>query len=383
MSDDNYLTEQFDTFIENISDRADQEKLFFTAGIVELLRHTKAQKTVLALAELLVSLPAVDWDRIPFSITKTLLSKTYTSLVWSCGVPVKMTDEILLLGLLEFLRRFQTEPPTEQLLKDIVKKIATAVADEIKTEKPPALKANPVPELFNHRLSQRVFEPTNVTDDILAKLDAKLVYFSAPISEKSMGPEIRGLAFDNGTNRYFVLLESGEFITVPKDYEHLRIVKCDVLFPGAPTSLFLALGVAAPLLETYAVISKPQLEFIINGGLGKMLHPLHGGVAGVEDISALEHAFDIGQESAMIGVPGATGPVGATTRFPIPDTDLFVVLTASRDAHGPYSTAELIRADAKGADTVLMRHETPRLYSLRGVYLFPLKDRLISLVIIF
>jgi hypothetical protein len=49
MSDDNYLTEQFDTFIENISEHSAEDKLFLTAGLVELLRRTKTQKTGLAI----------------------------------------------------------------------------------------------------------------------------------------------------------------------------------------------------------------------------------------------------------------------------------------------------------------------------------------------
>ena len=377
---DNPLTEPFDRFIENISDHNADDKLLFTAGIVELLRHAKSSKVETSLAELLVSLPVVEWSKIPFSITKALLSTRAKNMVVSLGVPHDLVTDALLSGFLIFLSRFNDSPRTEDALFDAIKDVAEAIGSEYKPPKPAP---TTTPELFNHRLVQRVFEPANVTDDVLSKLDAKLVYYSAPVSTGKLGPEIRGLAFDNGTNRYFILLESGEFVTVPKDYEHLRLVNCSVLFPGVPTALFLALGVAAPLLETYAVISKEQLAFILAGNLGKPTKPLYGGVTAVDDINALERAFDIGRESAMLGFTGATGPSGATVRFPIPETDTVVVLTASQDAYGPYSTARLVREDDKGNETILMRHETPRLYSLRGVYLFPLKDQLISLVSIF
>jgi hypothetical protein len=261
-------------------------------------------------------------------------------------------------------------------------KIREVVAEILEDDEPQP-EARKTPELFNHWLLKRVFEPETVTDDVLAKLDAKLVYFAAPLNGGVKGPEIRGLAFDNGTNQYFVLLESGEFVRVPKDYEHLRIVNKDVLFPDMPTALFLTLCIAAYQLEIYAVLAKAQYDYIVAGNLGKPIKPMAQAIANVEDIAALEHVFDIGRESASIGNAGVTGPTGASVRFPIPDTDLFVVLDANQDAHGPYSTARLVRVNETGTETVLMRHETPRLYSLRGVYLFPLKDQLISLTIIF
>ena len=107
------------------------------------------------------------------------------------------------------------------------------------------------------------------------------------------------------------------------------------------------------------------------------------GVANVDDFKPLEHVFDTGREAARMGVTGATGPVGASVRFLVPATDTAVVLEAQHDAYGPYSTARLIEAGPHGKDVVIMRHEAPRHYSLRGVYLFPLQDRLISLTAIF
>lgn len=382
MSNENHIATSFDSFLENLPEQDASSKLFFTAGIVELLRHSKSAKTGLAIAELLASLPVVEWSRIPFSITKTILSDKYKSLVRKLGVPDDLATDVLLTGLLAFLSRMQDQSPTEALLQEVVTDVAREVAESFKDDQP-AEPATQPPELFNHWLVRRVFEQEDITDDTLAKLGSHLVYFRAPLSPKTLGPEIRGLAFDNGTNQYYILLESGEFVKVPKDYEHMRIVNRDVLFPDIPSALFLAMSIAAQQLEMYAVISKPQLDYVAAGNLGKPLKPVVQAVADAEDIVALEHVFDIGREAARIGVTGATGPTGATVRFPIPDTDLCVVLDANQDTHGPYSTARLVRANETGTDVVLMRHETPRLYALRGVYLFPLKDQLISLTVMF
>lgn len=381
MNDENHIATSFDSFLENLSEQDSATKLFFTAGIVELLRHSKSAKTGLAIAELLVSLPVVEWSRIPFSITKTILSDKYKTLVKQLGVPAEFATDVLLSGLLAFLSRMQEQPPTEALLQEVVSDVAREVAESLKDEQP-AADAKPAPELFNSWMVRRVFESGELTDDTVIKLGAQLVYFRAPLSPKTLGPEIRGVAFDNGTNQYYILLESGEFLKVSKDYEHLRIVTCDA-WTVAPASLFLALGIAAQQLEMYAVISKPQLDYIAAGNLGKPLKPVVQAVANAEDVVALEHVFDIGREAARIGATGATGPTGATVRFPIPNTDFCVVLDANQDAHGPYSTARLVQANETGTDVVLMRHETPRLYSLRGVYLFPLKDQLISLTVMF
>lgn len=383
MNDENHLTGPFDSFLDNISDCTSSEKLFFTAGIVELLRHAKSNKVGLAMAELLASLPETDWHSVPFSFTKTLLADKTKADVSQCGIPAAMVSDVLLTGFMAFLGRMQAgEKPTEALLQAAVKDVATEVAALYKQPAVVPKKKEP-PELFNHWLVKRVFSPEEITDDVLTKLDAKLVYFSAPLGGGLVGPEIRGVAFDNGTNQYFILLESGEFVKVPKTYEHMRLVNRNVLAPDMPTALFLALSIIAEQLEIYAVISKPQFEYIAAGSLGKTLKPIVQAVAAVEDIAALEHVFDTDQECARLGGAGATGPTGATVRFPIPETDLCVVLAANQDAHGPYSTARLVRENETGTDVVLMRHETPRLYSLRGVYLFPLKDRLISLTVIF
>lgn len=379
MSEENPIATSFDSFIENLSGQT-SEKLFLTAGIVELLRHSKSAKTGLALAELLASLPEIEWSRIPFSITKTILSDKYKNMVRQIGVPDDTVPSVLLTALCDFLSNIAAAPLNEELLQQKIREWAES-AVENDDDEPSAEKQSA--ELFSHWLVRRVFAQEDITDDTLAKLGSHLVYFRAPLSEKTLGPEIRGLAFDNGTNQYYLLLESGEFLKVPKDYEHMRIVNRDVLFPDVPSALFLAMSIAAQQLEMYAVISMPQFEYVAAGNLGKPLKPVVQAVAAAEDIVALEHVFDIGREAARIGVTGATGPAGASVRFPIPDTDLFVVLDANQDAHGPYSTARLVRENETGTDVVLMRHETPRLYSLRGVYLFPLKDQLISLTVMF
>ena len=123
-----------------------------------------------------------------------------------------------------------------------------------------------------------------------------------------------------------------------------------------------------------------QAEAIRSGKLGKFFKMHFLGVCDADDLRPLEHVFDIGREAIRMGVTGATGPVGAMVRFPVPNMDVEVVIEAQQDTAGPYCVARLCRSDKHAnKDVVLMRHETPRLQSVRGVYLFPLQDCVVSL----
>jgi len=61
-----------------------------------------------------------------------------------------------------------------------------------------------------------------------------------------------------------------------------------------------------------------------------------------------------------------------------------VVIDARYSPTGAYGVSRLVRTDAVGDDTTLMRHDTPRQFTARGIYLFPTKDDgLVALTAIF
>lgn len=387
-NEENFLA-PFDAFLTGLDKHDEEEKLFILAGLIELLRHTKSATDVFHIAELLVALMQryPDWSRIPFSITKTLLSKGCRDDVQKLGVPAEHVTTVLRTGFLLFLDEFQADQTADISYDNLwanIKLVAETSFPPTQKEPPPNPKLPVVsPEIFNPRLVRRVFTAVKFTPELAEQLRLHVVTYRAPVSDGRLGPATRGLAVQ-ANSHFNVFLETGEFLAVGRDYEHIKISTAPEDFKNLNPTALLVLVAAAAELEEFAVLDSDQLEAIRGGKLGKICVPHLRGVADVDDLTPLEHVFDIGRSAARIGSTGATGPTGAVVRFPIPAAgNKAVVIEAQQDAFGPYSTARLVAAGADGKDTVLLRHEAPRHYSLRGVYLFPLQDCLVSLTAIF
>lgn len=380
------LTEPFGKFLNGLDHHNPKERLFLACGLVELLRHTRSATDLFSMMSLLETVQYIDWARIPFSLTKTLLSDKYHNMVRKAGVPEDLIPEVLQTALVLFVDKMWAmtpAAPTEAMLQEVVEAVAASTVETIKPE-PEANPKLPVvsPEIFNARLVRRVFEPEAFTADVAAALRLDVVTYRGVLPNKSCGPMVRGVAFQNDQH-YSVLLETGEYLEVPLDYEHIVVSSAPEDFKHLHVSLLLALTAAAEPLEAFALIDPDQSAILKGGKLGKFLKPHFLGVADADDFRPLEHVFDIGREAGSIGVTGATSPTGAIVRFPVPATDMVVVIEAQQDSLGPYSMARLVKTTPDEKDVVLMRLETPRHYSLRGVYLFPLPDCLVSLTSIY
>jgi hypothetical protein len=60
------------------------------------------------------------------------------------------------------------------------------------------------------------------------------------------------------------------------------------------------------------------------------------------------------------------------------------VIDARADSSGPYSVSRLVRDNENGTETIIMRHEKPRLFTTKGIYIFPTEnDGLVSVSAIF
>lgn len=387
-SEENFLA-PFDAFLTGLDKHDEEEKLFMLAGIMEMLRHTKSATDVYYMTELFVALMQnyVDWPRIPFSITKTLLSRGFHDDVKRLGVPDALVATVIRTGLLLFIDEMQADPttaPTYEALWLNVKAAAESVVPP--PEEPPPNPKLPVvsPEVFNPRLVRRAFEPAKLTPELAGKLKLHVVTYRGMMPNEKLGPTNRGIAIQ-ADEHFHVLLETGELLQVPKDDQNLVISTAPEDFKNINPAVLLMLVAGCDAFAAYAILDAEQAEQIKTGSLGKRRKPHFAGYAPAEEILPLEHVFDIGREAVRMGVTGATGPVGASVRFPVPswdDVSVVVVIEASQDSFGPYSTTRLVQPGQNNKDVVLMRHEVPRHYSLRGVYLFPLQDRLVSLTII-
>ena len=388
-SEENFLA-PFDAFLASLDKHNEGEKLFMLAGLVELLRHTKSATDVFSIAELLAStnMAYVDWRRIPFSITKNLLSKGCHDDVQKLGVPVEHVPSVIRSGLLLFLDEYQADPTAEVSFDNLWANIKLVA----ETSFPPKPAVNPklpvvAPEIFNPGLVRRVFEPVKFTPELAAELRMAVVKYRSSTPDGQRGPEVRGLASWHPDKRFDVLLETGEFLQVAHDDPNLSVSTAMTApedFKHLSPAVMLMFVAACDDLVGWGILDATQGDKIKAGSLGKIKGMHLRGTSDASDLQPLEHVFDTGREAARMGVTGATGPVGASIRIRVPASDMLVVLEASQDTYGPYSRSWLVQqATPEHKDVVVMRHEAPRHYSLRGVYLFPLQDRLVSLTIIF
>jgi hypothetical protein len=387
-SEENFLA-PFDAFLASLDKHDEGEKLFMLAGLTELLRHTKSATDVFSIAELLASLPYVDWPRIPFSITKTLLSRGCHDDVQKLGVPAEHVPSVIRSGFLLFFDEFQSDPTATVSFDNLWENIKLVA----ETSFPPKPAANPklpvaAPEIFNSGLLRRVFEPVKFTPELAEQLRLTVVKYRSLAPSGQLGPEVRGLAVRQPDKRFDVFLETGEFLQVPSDVpNHLVFSTAPEDFKHLSPAVMLMLVAACDDLVGWGILDAAQGDKIKAGSLGKIKGVHLRGTSDASDLQPLEHVFDVGREAARMGVTGATGPVGASIRIRVPASGTMVVIEASQDTYGPYSRSWLAQcqtpAQFEHKDVVLMRHEAPRHYSLRGVYLFPLQDRLVSLTIIF
>ncbi|NDD52366.1 hypothetical protein EBZ39_00540 [bacterium] len=340
------VSEHVKTLIKSLSTENPRKTAFAISAAVELLRRVQelGGQSAHALANFYSKVADVPWEKISFSFTQAVLVRGPEVISQYAKVPLD-TDKVYRI-LLDAVAVFcdiladSPEDATQAVFEAVVAELAEHYADEPVTARPG------VSEIFQPRMVARCFKHNPVDERLCAEIGLRPVLYSG-----HHGVRIRGVAWESAlaAGGPIALLESGEFLPVAAD-------RCETLTDYADISSLL-------LCYLHAITS--------NDSLGKFTHPVN---CIDVDLSPLVHVFDIEREAARIGATGATGPVGASVKFPIPDTDLAVVVDASATTNGPYTIAKLVRGD-----TVLMRHETPRENTPFGIYLFPLSDRTIIL----
>lgn len=360
-----------------------------TACILQLFAFSlggyPADKAAALAQKLAAAAGAFDWSNLDPNVVIKLRTDYDLLIAGICakGVAPKAADACLWNAVKTFLDGWQNgDEPTYDFFQRVVDAMA-----EIEAEATPA----PAPqksasELFQAGFVSRVFEVNKFSLEVAAALKTPVVHFMGSLLGESWAKhEMRGFGFDNGTDKYHVLLETGEFLTVPAGSlaaaESYEAEDYDAISP----TMLLALQVASRELELNAVIDHEQSAGIRAGKLGKFLRPhmraVWSGTGGECGLS-VEAVFEQFRASSSAGVLGTTGPVGASVRFAVPDTPYTVILDTRIGKIGPYLTSRLVRIDDADNETVVMRNDTPRLFTALGVYLFPLPDQLISLTIL-
>jgi hypothetical protein len=375
------------TLHANLNALPARQRTEVTAGILQLLayslEHYSAEKAGALIQQLAQC--SIDWRKLDSQIIFDLRANydEFYNIVKNTGIPDESVDDCIWNAFCIFLSGWQQgDEPSAKFFHDVLVGVATSLVAMAQQAVAQAKVAPQPIDLFQPGYVSRVYTPAKFSVDSAAELKTQVVHFMGELVGAKFSHEIRGLGFDNGTDSYHVLLETGELVAVPAKNSLSAAVSVEPDdYKNISPVLLLALQVTAKELELSAILNHEQFGLIDSGKLGKFKMPHTRAVSDMRSVAAIEEIFE-NQRSAGGSAGGITGPSGASVRFAVPNTPYVVVLDAYAGVSGPYMTSRLVLTDSDGNDTLLMRADTPRLFTARGVYLFPLPDRLISLTIV-
>ena len=380
-SDKNSVSNHVRKLIKQLIGKSSDDKLFMLACTIELLRRTQQidPKNVRALVDFMSRVYDVPWKDIPFSIThKTLVGGP--KLAAQYGAKGENVNDILMEALASFsdiVENVDENHEAEAIFNAVI-----AEAAEASNAPPPAVSPAQVAEIFNRNMLARIFKPVELTPKVLEQLGAEPVLFKGGFTPSRRGPTLRGFAFDSGVMQWHIILESGEFIRRPKNDPAVAL-DYTAIYNDPSIELMAYTALIAQQLEWCGVLGESQSEFIKGNGLGEFTTPVLREFVAKENAVLLENVIDIDRESLTLGGAGATGAVGASVRYAVPDTSRDIVIDATPSANGPYVTARLVERQSAGSEKVLMRLDYPRQFSARGAYVFPVADLPVSLTVIY
>lgn len=278
---------------------------------------------------------------VDFWMTEFLFGSTVKDIYAELGVPDDAAAQCTLNAVRQFANVLQvsSEAATQDVLLGLIADAAVATLPPLLP--PVSIKvAKPAPAIVSSVAFSRLFKPAKLTPNS----GVTLVSWKSQLPT-GLGPQLTGLLVAEGADNTTVLLETGEIheisnssfllarTTDPADYEH------------APIEL---LAYAAALA---CVQDNSPFE-----NLGKFLSIVGFGYE-VSFIEQLVKLFDNEMPEADVVLTG-----------PFDGSPYRVRLEGGVSKIGPYVTAKLIDEQAN----VIMRLNTPRIFSPRGVYLFPM-----------
>lgn len=342
MSNEPIASDVIDDMLREVApDATDNEKLKITAILFELLRLCAANpKATLRAIELLSKLP---WSMISFPVFSTAVDYHLAASATADG---KLGARLLNVAR-EFCNVMQIAP--EAATRETLKMLAEAPAEEpvVPEEKPGKF----APPIASTTALLKVFKPAKVTPSA----GIRLMTWQSQLPT-GLGPLYSAIdlhdpeTLDPAPVR--ILLETGEIVTVAENFLMSPAEEADYAF--IPPQL---------LANYYAYWSGPDPAAV--KGLGTFAHlvvkPVFSDV-----VVPLTDVF-------KNPVPNVSRAV--TLRFD--GTPYRATLTAHVNAAGPYAVATLIDEE----DKILVRLDTPRMFAVEGVYIFPMGDTAYALVI--
>lgn len=349
-----------DDYFKNYAPELDlSQRVRVTAAALELLRMASGLAVVgrgnpfaarLGLVELLAQLIECDWERVPFSITHAALKN-----------PGAAID--IFAGLKGFATLVEIDPASAN--REVFDALMEPPAEpEPEPAPPPPAPRKKGPELAHDGNLAKVFKPVKFSPE--GNPPAQLLSYQSTLRTGEFGPQLPALCVEHTETELTLLLSTGEFYKVPA--ETFMVAKTDD--PADYASVPLHLMACARAFPDWRWPDADKLsDAQLDARFGKFTQPLHWCPYSSALIAPLMQVFDF---------PDAS-PEGhaVSVRLSVDGTPYFVTLEARVAKDGPYVTAKLFDA----SDNLVMRLDTPRMFSPLGVYLFPLKESAIALVV--
>lgn len=314
------------------------------------------------LSQIFGGLGQLRWREVDFPIQTTMMSQTYANMFTENNVRDDDKHRVLIESLFTFLALMQENPEyaKEAVLRGIV-------ADSIQNLTTPAL----APELNYRANTLKIFNPGDVAAIDLNPLE--IVIYRGELLGGGFGPELWGLAYLSEDEKAHVLLETGEYVCVPSVSLTLAVTK-DYDTSELPPYLLACAKLFMPILLSQVGPSNAQeIADRLDKNFGNFTASPHLCVTTIDELSCCETVIDRARWASHDTADGAMKLID------VPDADLRVVVTAQQSSIRPYITATLVKpSDSK----ILMRLDTPREFTARGVYLFPLNGQSTVLIVV-
>lgn len=331
------------------------QRVRITSAIMELLRITSAAAVVakdnpqmarVGLIDLIGQLCGVDWEKISFSITKAAAGSTQ---------PKQAVYDTLI----TFANVAQMQP--EWATEETFTALLTAQEPTPRPTMPPK-PVKQAPAVVSNETINRVFKPAKLVPGGTPPIE--LLSWQSEIPGRGLGPQLEAVQLDEGTT-VKILLETGEIQWVPKETFLLARADDPQQYESVSPQLLANLRAYAP----WQWMSHPPLDDVFDARVGQFTKPLVHCPYGEDAVHPIVDVFERPNKYP------AGNAVSVT--LAVDGTPYFVTLTAQVSKTGPYVTAKLLDANEK----VVMRLDQPRMFSARGVYLFPLPDQVIALTV--
>jgi hypothetical protein len=352
MADDRVASNDIDAYFELAAPSLDcHQQVKVTAAVMELLRLVSGAAVVangspqaarLGLIDLIGHLFGVDWEKVPFSITRAALS-------------VKDPQCDVLTALKTFANIVQADPTlgTQEVFESLL----------APPPPPPKTMAKQAPALAPGKTLLETCIPAKFSPD--GSPACELLSWQSHYEDGSLGPQLAAVCLDRG-EQCKVLLETGEIVFLPNDTFLLSQTVDANDYAMTPPHLLACLRAIAPLQW---VAYPPVEDSVFDARFGQFTQPVVFCPYGEGAIKWLVENFE---NMAVLNC----GNTIATT-LTVDGTPYSVTLETRVSHSRACVTAKLLDCN----ENVVMRLDTPRQFSPRGVYLFPLPDIVIALVV--